>query len=479
MKKLICAALFYLSTMLIIPPNIIAQINFIGYTVDNNINGTGGIYSCDLDNDGDNDILAASLEDYQIIWYRNEGGNPITWTKFIIGSNVGQAHSVYAADFDNDGDLDVVGAAYSGSPGVAYWRNDGGNPIVWTKFSVASFNNAHEVFAYDIDKDGRVDILGASSNLNSIAWWKNDGGSPITWTEQILTTSASLAKSVCAGDIDGDGNNDIIGAAILSNDVILWQNEGGSPAQWSESLVDGNFNGAHRVQAIDMDKDGDLDILGTAYVGNYVAWWRNDGGTPISWTRQTIGTSLTDACVGIASDLDDDGDLDVTVTVQGKNQVVWFRNDGGSPIQWKKYIITNSFTRPWPLFIVDIDNDGKKDIVSGSSHNGSSEIKWWKNDGVVGIEKEDELPKDIRLEQNYPNPFNPTTTITYSIPYTSDTKLTLYNSLGQELRIFSNRQQKAGTYSIAIDGSKLSSGIYFYNLKVDQIQFTKKMLLLK
>lgn len=77
------------------------QINFWEGTIDNNVHGVGGIYACDLDNDSDIDVLGASLQDNQIIWWRNDGGNPITWTKIIIGSNVEEAHSVYAADFDN------------------------------------------------------------------------------------------------------------------------------------------------------------------------------------------------------------------------------------------------------------------------------------------------------------------------------------------------------------------------------------------
>ncbi|MBU2650034.1 MAG: hypothetical protein KKA81_03790 [Bacteroidetes bacterium] len=90
--------------------------------------------------------LTASLQDNQIIWFCNDGGLPIIWTKIIIGSVVYSVHSVYASDFDNDEDMAIVGAAYAGSPGIAWWRNDGGEPVVWTKFTVAqNFINAHEV----------------------------------------------------------------------------------------------------------------------------------------------------------------------------------------------------------------------------------------------------------------------------------------------------------------------------------------------
>ena len=60
-----------------------AQIHFSEHFIDDNTHGTGGIYACDLDNDSDMDVLGASLEDDQIIWWRNDGGNPIIWNKII------------------------------------------------------------------------------------------------------------------------------------------------------------------------------------------------------------------------------------------------------------------------------------------------------------------------------------------------------------------------------------------------------------
>ena len=76
------------------------QINFFELTIDDNVHGLGSIIISDLDNDLDMDVLGASLEDNQIIWWRNDGGDPIQWSKFIIGNNVISAHSVYVADFD-------------------------------------------------------------------------------------------------------------------------------------------------------------------------------------------------------------------------------------------------------------------------------------------------------------------------------------------------------------------------------------------
>jgi len=373
-------------TVILISNLLIAQeINLTEHLIHNNTQGTGSVYASDLDGDGDLDVLAASLQDNEIVWWRNDGGVPISWTKFTIGQNVYNAHSVFAEDFDGDGDKDVIGAAYYNSPGIALWRNDGGNPITWTKFTVASnFINAHEIYACDLDKDGDFDVLGASSDLNRIAWWRNDGGSPIVWTEQIISSSVTLAKSVHVGDLDGDGDFDLIGAAITAHDVIWWRNDGGQPIQWTQFMIDGFFSGAHRVQSVDIDDDGDQDVLCAGYLGHEIAWYRNEGGDPISWTKQAIAVNFVNACVAYAIDLDGDGDKDVIATAQGDNEIAWWRNEGGDPIQWTRSLITGNFTRPWPLHACDLDGDGDNDIISGSSHNGSNEVKWWEN-SLMGV----------------------------------------------------------------------------------------------
>ena len=383
-----------------------AQINLTELSIDDDVHGTAGIYACDLDNDSDIDVLGASQEDDQIIWWRNDGGIPISWTKIVIGYNVGEAHSVQAADINGDGDIDVVGAAYVGTPGIAWWRNDGGNPVVWTKFTVAdNFINAHEIFVYDLDQDSDPDILGASSDLNRIAWWRNEGGNPVAWTEQIISSNVTLAKSVTAGDLDGDQDIDVIGMDIINNDVIWWRNDGGEPIQWTQFLVDGNFGGAHRVQAVDIDNDGRLDLLGAGYLGHQIAWWRNNGGNPIVWTKQIIGSNFTNACIAYSVDLDDDGDKDVIGTGQAINQIAWWRNDGGEPIKWTKFIITDSFIRPWPLYAEDLDGDQDYDIIVGSSHAGSNQVHWWRNDSITGSDSTDRIAFSITAPDGYADIF--------------------------------------------------------------------------
>ena len=83
------------------------------------------------------------------------------------------------------------------------------------------------------------------------------------------------------------------------------------------------------------------------------------------------------------------------------------------------------------------------------------------------------------LEQNYPNPFNPVTTVGYVLQEKCTTKLTLLNSIGEKIAVLVNEEQDKGFHKIEIDGSKLSSGVYFYQLRAGSFVETRKMLLLK
>jgi Secretion system C-terminal sorting domain/Photosynthesis system II assembly factor YCF48 len=93
------------------------------------------------------------------------------------------------------------------------------------------------------------------------------------------------------------------------------------------------------------------------------------------------------------------------------------------------------------------------------------------------------LPSNFALYQNYPNPFNPTTTIKYQIPEDNFVSLKVYNTLGQMVADLVNRNTPAGTHEVNFDASRLTSGVYFYILKVGQngsdFIKTEKMILMK
>jgi hypothetical protein len=89
------------------------------------------------------------------------------------------------------------------------------------------------------------------------------------------------------------------------------------------------------------------------------------------------------------------------------------------------------------------------------------------------------VPGQYSLKQNYPNPFNPVTRIEFEIPGYTFAKLSVYDISGREISTMVNEDLKPGVYSISFDGSKLSSGVYFYKLVTEGFNETKKMVILK
>ncbi|MCX6164547.1 MAG: T9SS type A sorting domain-containing protein [Ignavibacteriae bacterium] len=89
------------------------------------------------------------------------------------------------------------------------------------------------------------------------------------------------------------------------------------------------------------------------------------------------------------------------------------------------------------------------------------------------------MPAKFVLSQNYPNPFNPVTKINFSIPKSELVTIKIYDILGKEVEVITNKVFSAGTYSIDYYGSKLSSGVYFYKLTSGDFSSTKKMMLIK
>lgn len=91
-----------------------------------------------------------------------------------------------------------------------------------------------------------------------------------------------------------------------------------------------------------------------------------------------------------------------------------------------------------------------------------------------------EIPDGFVLEQNYPNPFNPSTTIKFAIAETQEAELIIYDVLGTKLeKLFSGNAEGGKLYEIEFNAADYPSGIYFYSLRTQSNQTTKKMILLR
>ncbi len=97
----------------------------------------------------------------------------------------------------------------------------------------------------------------------------------------------------------------------------------------------------------------------------------------------------------------------------------------------------------------------------------------------TNVKNEKNIINGFILFQNYPNPFNPNTVISYNIPEHSLVTLNIYNTLGEKIKTLMQQEQAPGKYQLNFNGNNLPSGIYFYQLKTEKFQQTKKMLLLR
>ena len=129
--------------------------------------------------------------------------------------------------------------------------------------------------------------------------------------------------------------------------------------------------------------------------------------------------------------------------------------------------------------------DGQLDYSSIANGNSYSNVSLWTNTwignewNVTAVNNNKQTVYTYELNQNYPNPFNPTTTIQYSLKSSGKVVLKVYDILGREVTTLVNQNQGAGNYRINFDASKLSSGVYFYQIEAGSFRTVKKMMLLK
>lgn len=301
----------------------------------------------------------------------------ISFTSQTVDDNFEGPGGIFITDINADGFNDIVAAGIDGNT-IAWWQNDAATQQSWQKHIIDdNFIGAIYLFATDVDNDSLVDVLGAAYYGNEVAWWKNNGGSPIQWTKQTIDSGFVKAHEVMGFDIDDDGDMDVISVSAELNIVAWYENTGNNPIIWTKHIIDSLFTGARSIDVSDIDGDGDFDIAGAALDDDEVAWWRNDGGNPIQWTKFSISTDFMLSHKVHITDIDLDGDQDILGTAYSSG-VSWWRNDGGDTISWEKHSITgnSSMVIAWA---VDLDQDMDKEIIA--SAQGSGYVAYWENEG--------------------------------------------------------------------------------------------------
>jgi hypothetical protein len=259
------------------------------------------------------------------------------------------------------------------------------DPVNFTERLVSnSAPQADGVAAGDVDADGDVDVVVGEYLISSITWYENDGASPPGWTKRIVG-HADGAINVAVGDVDGDGDGDVFSANLNDEGINFYENLGGTPPAWTRRAL-ADDGGAWGVDAADVDGDGDLDGIGGLMnntcgpplcVG--VKWYENDGASPPSFIPRAVAQGPVGALSVHGADLDRDGDTDILSVDSGNNRVWWYENDGASPPVWTGRVVGPALD-PWGVFAADIDRDGDMDVLTASI--GDDRLVWHENDGA-------------------------------------------------------------------------------------------------
>jgi len=356
----------------------------VEHTVDGEFDYAYSVYAADIDGDGDADILGAALGAMEgIAWWENTDGTGTSWTEHTVDEEFGDAYSVHATDVDDDGDMDVLGASNSAHD-ITWWENTNGMGTIWTEHTIdENYDHALDVHAADIDGDGDVDVLGASNGADDITWWENTNGTGTSWTKHTIDGNFDCAYSVHATDVNGDGDIDVLGAALIADNISWWENTDGTGTLWSKHTIDGNADGARDVYSADVDGDGDTDVLGAIRYDDDITWWENSNGTGTSWTEHTIDGSFDAARSVYSADVDGDGDMDVLGAAVNADDITWWENTNGTGTSWTEHIVDGDFDGANSVYSADIDSDGFMDILGAASHD--NDIAWWKVSGYTSV----------------------------------------------------------------------------------------------
>ncbi|MEX0936422.1 MAG: VCBS repeat-containing protein [Pirellulales bacterium] len=339
--------------------------------------GATAVVAGDFDGDGDPDVLSASISDNRVAWYENDGAGGFVATHLVTGTALA-ATSVFAADLDRDGDLDVLTTSIGNSTVAWYENADGQGQFGPRRIISATSIGANSVVAADLDGDSDLDVIAASLLDDTVAWFENVDGQGTFGPKRQLTTSADGASAVVADDVDGDGDLDVIYAAV--NHIGWHENTDARGTFGPSQSVDSAIQSAVSVATGDLDGDGDIDVAAASLADGTISWYENlDGAGTFSMPRLLLSSDVEPRSVRVV-DLDSDGDLDVVAASESDGTVGWFENVDGQGNFSSRHIISNSSNGAQAVYAADLDRDGDLDVLAASSSDDT--IGWFRNDTI-------------------------------------------------------------------------------------------------
>lgn len=348
------------------------------------------------------------------------------------------------------------------------------------------------------------------SNSGKCLWAKQDSGGTLSWAEGFGIATDADGNCYVTGQFYGTAmfGNYQLSASLKEDNIFIVKYDTIGNCNWAKQSEDTGYY--DNALGISVDAEGNSYIEGQfsnkmnfgviqlVSTGNRNAFTaRFDSRGNCIWAKQVNGFSSNGT--GISIDANNNcyitGEFFATATLgttqlnagDSSNFFIAKYDSNGNNIWAEQSSIIDSNTVARGLGII-ADGDGNCYLTG--AFNGPTELG---NFILIGggfvakigntaseiYTKKDGLPHNFDLSQNYPNPFNPTTTISYQLPLRSYVTLKVYDILGSEVATLVNKNETTGNYSVNFNASNLSSGIYFYQLKVGDNVQTRKMILLK
>lgn len=371
----------------------------------------------------------------------------------------------------------------------------------WTRLEDGTYNFSAEGHGIVVDNSGNICIAGyvlTENNYEDIIVNKYSSSGLLLWSTTYNNNNFNEQDKAWGIVVDENDNIYVSGQTTVDNNqqntdaLTLKFNSSGS-LLW-ESTFNGSGNEEDKAWGIVVDTDGSVYIGG--YTTNsdnntdYLTVKYNAAGMQ-QWYSVYNGTGNGEDFAKAIGIVNNNGVKSIVVTgaswgtdYNHDYATVKYNSADGSQANVSRFSMTgNSDDVATDLAIFNnvVCITGYSELIfesaSGSSSIVTQNLNWGSSSELSSLVN---VPVNFKLSQNYPNPFNPSTSIDFSIPNASDVKLVVYDILGKQAEVLINQHLSSGSHRITFNASKLSSGIYFYELTTsDGFRAVKKMNLVK